>query len=93
MLRDRDVVCNSLEAARSRLGGRSTGPSVVAPGVLVEAILHDRQCHAGVLLWAAPRYWDVWFDDGLARRTRAEALVLLAGPAPDALSHIAADIS
>jgi hypothetical protein len=82
----------ALDAARRKLGGRSLKPSEGMPGSLVEATLKDGERHAGVLLWAAEGTCDVWFDDGLARRARAEALVSLARPTPEALLRVAAEV-
>jgi hypothetical protein len=82
----------ALDVARRRLGGRAIKASERAPGGLVAARLLDGERHAGVLLWASDGSCDVWFDDGLARRTRADALVSLARPAPEALVRVEAEI-
>ena len=82
----------ALEAARRKLGGRSVTPSARAPGALVETTLQDGMLHLGVLLWASAGSCDVWFDDALARRARSEAVVCSAGPTPESLVRIEAEI-
>ena len=46
----------------------------------------------GVLLWGGDRQCDVWFEDGVARRTRANMVTDYAGPVPDELLRVAAEI-
>lgn len=82
----------SIESARKRLGGRAAGPSTRAPGSLVHATLRDGQRRAGVVLWASETHCDIWFEDGLARRTRAQGVVAYDGPTPDALVRVAAEM-
>jgi hypothetical protein len=83
---------SSIEAARRRLGGRPAAPSKRAPGSFVHATLSDGTRHAGVVLWAAEGHCDVWFDDCLARRTRAELVSALAGTPPERLWRVAAEM-
>ena len=83
---------SALEAARRKLGGRSVTPSLRSPGALVEATLLDGRRHAGILLWASAGSCDVWFDDGLARRTRSDAVTSGTCPTPEALVRIEAEI-
>jgi hypothetical protein len=64
----------SIEVARRRLGGHATTPSAHAPGSLVEVALRRGPRALGVLLWATNRHCDVWFEDGVARRTDADAV-------------------
>jgi hypothetical protein len=82
----------ALEGARRKLGGRSLSPSERSPGALVEATLRDGLPHAGILLWASTGTCDVWFDDGLARRARSEAVLFRARPIPESLLRIAAEV-
>jgi hypothetical protein len=82
----------ALEAARHKLGGRSLVPSERPPGSLVEVSLHDGARRAGILLWASAGTCDIWFDDGLARRARSEAVALSASPTPDALVRVEAEM-
>ena len=82
----------ALDGARKKLGGRSVRPSERAPGALVEAVLRDGTRRAGVLLWAAGGTCDVWFDDGLARRARSEAVLPRSHPTPEALVRIEAEV-
>jgi hypothetical protein len=82
----------ALEAARRKLGGRALAISAREPGTLVEAILKDGARHAGVLLWASAGTCDIWFDDGLARRARSGAVSHRAGPIPESLVRIEAEI-
>jgi ketosteroid isomerase-like protein len=82
----------TIESARKRLGGRATVPSARAPGSLVRATLRDGQRHAGVVLWASETHCDVWFDDGLARRTRAHCVSPCDGPPPEPLGRVAAEM-
>jgi hypothetical protein len=55
-------------------------------------MLRDGQRHAGILLWSSARTCDVWFDDGLARRARAESVVPRTRPTPDSLVRVEAEI-
>jgi hypothetical protein len=82
----------ALDAARRKLGGRSIAPSARSPGALVETTLQDGTRHTGILLWASAGMCDVWFDDGLARRTRSGAVVPCAGPIPESLVRVEAEI-
>jgi len=82
----------ALEAARRKLGGRSTTPSARFPGALVETTLQDGRRLAGIVLWASAESCDVWFDDGLARRARSEAVLPAASPTPESLVRIEAEI-
>jgi hypothetical protein len=82
----------TIESARKRLGGRPGAPSTRAPGSFVHAALSDGTQHAGVVLWATDGHCDVWFDDCLARRTRAEVVSALVGPAPERLWRVAAEM-
>ncbi len=82
----------TIDSARRRLGGRPSSPSRLAPGSIVRATLSDGTRHAGVVLWAAGATCDVWFDDCLARRTRAEGVVPFDGPAPERLWRVAAEM-
>jgi hypothetical protein len=78
----------ALEAARRKLGGRSVVPSERPPGALVEVALRDGSRREGILLWASAGTCDVWFDDGLARRARSEAVSLSSSPTPEALLRV-----
>jgi hypothetical protein len=91
-MRLRAATMPALDVARRRLGGCPIKPSDRAPGGLVAARLLDGERHAGVLLWASGGSCDVWFDDGLARRARADALVSLAQPVPEALARVEAEM-
>ncbi len=82
----------ALDAARRKLGGRSLAPSARAPGALVEVTLQDGTRHAGIVLWASAGTCDVWFDDGLARRARSEAVAACASPTPESLVRVEAEI-
>ena len=82
----------SIDSARRRLGGRATTPSQRAPGSPVQAMLRDGKKHVGVVLWCSEQHCDVWFDDGTARRLRAEAVVSYRGTAPEVLSCVAAEV-
>jgi hypothetical protein len=88
----RSGLMSQLESARRKLGGRSIAPSARSPGALVETTLQDGRRLAGILLWASAGSCDVWFDDGLARRTRSESVVPGYGPLPEALVRIEAEI-
>jgi hypothetical protein len=44
------------------------------------------------VLWAAGATCDVWFDDSLARRTRADGVSPLEGPVPERLWRVAAEM-
>jgi hypothetical protein len=83
---------SALEAARRKLGGRSLAPSARSPGTLVEVTLQDGRRLAGILLWASAGSCDVWFDDGLARRARSEAVVARGRPTPESLVRIEAEV-
>jgi hypothetical protein len=82
----------SIGSARKKLGGRATVPSRRAPGSLVHATLRDGTRHAGIVLWASDTHCDVWFDDGLARRTRTENVVPSGGATPESLGRVAAEM-
>jgi hypothetical protein len=58
----------------------------------VRALLRDGKRHVGVVLWCSEEHCDVWFDDGSARRVRADAVASYAGSAPDVLSRLAAEV-
>jgi hypothetical protein len=82
----------TIESARKRLGGRPAAPSTRAPGSFVHAALSDGSQHPGVVLWATDGHCDVWFDDRLARRTRADGVSALVGPPPERLWRVAAEM-
>ena len=82
----------SIDAARRRLGGRVTAPSVMAPGSFVHATLRDGSSLPGVVLWATGGHVDLWFDEGLARRTRADAVIACQGPVPARLACVSAEM-
>jgi hypothetical protein len=86
----------SIEEARRRLGGRvtttSTASSRRAPGSPVQAVLRDGKKHFGVVLSCSEQHCDVWFDDGTARRVRADLVASSAAPAPDSLTCVAAEV-
>lgn len=82
----------TIESARKRLGGRPGAPSRRAPGSFVRATLSDGTHHAGVVLWAGDGHCDVWFDEYLARRTRADVVRALEGPVPERLWRVAAEM-
>jgi hypothetical protein len=83
---------SSLEAARDRLGGRLTCASRRPPGSIVIATLRDGTRHCGVILWATDTQCDVWFADGLARRTRAERVRPYYGRVSDHLCRVAIEM-
>jgi hypothetical protein len=82
----------TIDSARRRLGGRPRAPSARPPGSFVRATLSDGTQCAGVILWAAGDTCDVWFDDSLARRTRAEVVTPLEGPVPERLWRVSAEM-
>jgi hypothetical protein len=82
----------SIDAARTRLGGRVSGVSRRAPGSLVMARLRDGTRRPGVVLWASETHCDVWFADGLARRTRAESVRSYYGHVSDHLGRVAVEM-
>jgi hypothetical protein len=82
----------SIDVARRRLGGQATTPSVNVPGSLVRVALPNGDSALGVLLWASDSHCDVWFEDGIARRTPAAVVTLDPGPTPESLWRIAAEI-
>ena len=82
----------SIDAARRRLGGRASPPSTSPPGYPVQATLRDGKQHSGVVLWSSAVQCDVWFDDGVARRLRADAVAPHAGPPPEDLARVAAEV-
>jgi hypothetical protein len=82
----------SIETARRRLGGRAGCASKRAPGSLVQATLRGDVWMRGVLLWATDRHCDVWFEDGVARRARRHAVMRYAGPMPEGLLCVAAEM-
>jgi hypothetical protein len=88
----RSGLLTQLEIARHKLGGRAIAPSARSPGVLVETTLQDGRRHAGILLWASAGSCDIWFDDGLARRTRSSAIVAGTRPVPESLVRIEAEV-
>ncbi len=88
----RSGLMSQLEAARRKLGGRSIAPSTRSPGALVETTLQDGRRLTGILLWASAGSCDVWFDDGLARRTRSASVVSGSRPIPESLVRIEAEI-
>jgi hypothetical protein len=90
--KQRPGIMPALEGARRRLGGRSDTPSERAPGALVAVTLRDGEKHAGILLWASAGSCDIWFDDGLARRARAETVVVHDGPTPESLVRVEAEV-
>jgi hypothetical protein len=91
-LREKSGLMPALEVARRKLGGRTAVPSERAPGALVEAALRDGLRHAGILLWASAGTCDVWFDDGIARRARSEAVRPRARPTPESLVRVEAEV-
>jgi hypothetical protein len=82
----------AIDSARRRLGGRPTSPSTRAPGSIVQTTLSDGTLAPGVVLWAGEGHCDVWFDDRLARRTRADVIAPLEGPVPVRLWRVAAEM-
>jgi hypothetical protein len=82
----------SIAAARERLGGRLTIPSRRAPGSVVLATLRDGSRRLGVVLWATDAHCDLWFDDGLARRARANDVKPFDGEMPERLARVAVEV-
>jgi len=82
----------SIDVARRRLGGPAGAPSQRAPGSLVRVTPPGGQAAAGVLLWADARHCDVWFEDGVARRSPAAFVAPHQGTAPPALLRVAAEM-
>ena len=82
----------TIDAARRRLGGRLTAPSALAPGSFARATLRDGTTLPGVVLWATVSHVDLWFDEGLARRTRAESVVACTDPVPTRLACVSAEM-
>lgn len=82
----------SIEAARDRLGGRLTSASKRVPGSIVIASLRDGSRQPGVILWATDTQCDVWFADGLARRTRAASVHPYHAPISRQLCRIAIEM-
>jgi hypothetical protein len=54
--------------------------------------MRDGVRRAGVLLWSSHEHCEAWFDDGLARRMSAASVSFAAGPMPESLVAVAADI-
>jgi hypothetical protein len=82
----------TIDSARKRLGGRLTSAPRLAPGSVVNATLRDGSRHTGVILWATDTHCDVWFEDGLARRTRSEGVTRHAGLVPEHLWRVATEM-
>jgi hypothetical protein len=82
----------SLDLARRRLGGTASTDSRRVPGSLVVVSLRSGAQAKGILLWETERYSDVWFEDGVARRARAETVSPLDRAVPASLTRIAGEM-
>ncbi len=89
---EQDATRATIEAARRKLGGRPAEASSRAPGALVRGTLRDGVSRTGVVLWASAGHCDVWFDDGVARRVRANVVVAHDGPTPSMLGRVLAEV-
>lgn len=64
----------------------------MAPGSFVHATLRDGSTLPGVVLWATGSHVDLWFDEGLARRTRSDSVVTCDDPVPPRLACVSAEM-
>jgi hypothetical protein len=85
----------SLDDARNRLGGRTTGetpaPTGIGPGSIVRVLANDGTRHIAVVVFANSTEIHVLIDGTRLRRVPPAAVELDEGAIPNALAKIAAD--
>jgi hypothetical protein len=85
----------TLDDARNRLGGRTTGekpaPPGIGPGSIVQVLANDGSKHVAVVVFANSTEVHVLIDGTKLRRVPPPAVELNEGATPNALTKIAAD--